>query len=365
MNKLLWIALGLALCLNPALAHEGHAGHDSSEPAVPQAGDRPQRLPDGSVWLPKLAQRRLAVRTVVAEEQETAQTLELSGHVVLDPATGGRIQAIQAGRIEALDDGLPLPGQTVDKGQLLAYLKPSIGQLERAEQTATLAELSAARDLAKQRLQRLRALAESVPRKDIEAAAAELGSLDQRLLALRQGVSGREALRAPSAGVLATVGVVNGQVVEARELLFEIVDPQRLMIEAEAYDAGWAEQIEGASLAGDATPLQFLGGGRALRDGALPLLFRAERPKRSFALGQPVKLIARTRLKIRGVPLPSAAVVRNAANETVVWVHSEAERFIAVPVQVTALDGETLVAQGLVPGQRVVIQAATLLNQIR
>ena len=368
MNQPFWIAAGLALAFNlaltltPALAHEGH---DSPEPSQPLAGNSPQRLPDGSVLLPKPAQRRLAIRTLVAEERDNAQTLELNGHVLLDPASGGRVQATQAGRIEAAADGLPLPGQTVRQGQVLAYLQATLSQLERAEQNAQLAELSAAQALADKRLQRLRALADSVPRKDIEAAASEASSLRARLAALRQGVSGREALRAPVGGVLATVAVVNGQVVEAKELLFELVDPARLMIEAEAYDAGLVEQLEGASLAGDSATLVFLGGGRALRDGALPLLFRAEQPSRSYALGQPVKLIARTHLKLRGVALPSAAVVRNAANEAVVWVHAEAERFTPVPVQVSPLDGETLVAQGLSSGQRVVTQGATLLNQIR
>lgn len=364
MNKPFWIAAGLALALvlNPALAHEGH---DDPEPSQPLAGNSPQRLPDGSVFLPKPAQRRLAIRTLVAEERDNAKTLELNGHVLLDPASGGRVQATQAGRIEAAESGLPLPGQTVRKGQVLAYLQPTIGQLVRAEQNAQLAELNAAQALADKRVQRLRALADSVPRKDIEAAESEARSLRARQAALREGVSGREALRAPVDGALATVAAVNGQVVEARELLFEIVDSERLMIEAEAYDANLAEQLEGASLAGDSAALVFLGGGRALRDGALPLLFRAEQPSRSYALGQPVKLIARTRLRIRGVALPSAAVVRNPANEAVVWVHNDAERFTPVPVQVSPLDGETLVAQGLTSGQRVVTQGATLLNQIR
>lgn len=364
MSKAFRIAAGLALALvlNPVLAHEGHEHAESSPPL---AGNSPQRLPDGSVFLPKPAQRRLAIRTLVAEERDNPQTLELNGHVLLDPASGGRVQATQAGRIEAAGSGLPLPGQKVSQGQLLAYLQPTLSQLERAGQNAQLAELNAAHALALKRLQRLRVLADSVPRKDIEAAQSEAHSLNQRLAAIRQGVSGREELRAPVGGVLATVAVVNGQVVEAKELLFEIVDPERLMIEAEAYDAGLAAQLEGASLAGDSAALQFLGGGRALRDGALPLLFRAEHPSRSYALGQPVKLIARTRTKLRGVALPSSAVVRNAANEPVVWVHAEAERFVPLPVQVSPLDGETLVAQGLTSGQRVVTQGATLLNQIR
>ena len=42
----------------------------------------------------------------------------------------------------------------------------------------------------------------------------------------------REALLAPLSGVIASSHVVLGQVVEARELVFEIVDPTRVLVEA-------------------------------------------------------------------------------------------------------------------------------------
>ena len=38
----------------------------------------------------------------------------------------------------------------------------------------------------------------------------------------------------PASGVIASANVVAGQVVDARELVFEIVDPSRLRVEASA-----------------------------------------------------------------------------------------------------------------------------------
>ncbi|WP_460527470.1 efflux RND transporter periplasmic adaptor subunit [Chitinimonas naiadis] len=347
-----------------AQAHEGHDHGDAAQ-TQPLAGNRPQRLPDGSVFLPKQAQRRLALRTVLAEPGEFPQTVELNGHVVMNPSAGGKVQALLAGRIEAGAKGLPLPGQTVRKGELLAYIKPAVGSAERSGQLSQLAELRAAHSQAEKNVARLHELEGSVSRKEIEAAEAELASIKGRLAAVSAGVEGRDALLAPVSGVIASTNVVVGQVVEAKEVLFEVVDPKQLLIEAQAFDAALLDNLAGASLAGDGGALRYLGGSRALRDGALPLLFRVEGGSLNLALGQPVKVIAQIRAVRKGVALPAAVVVRNPANEAIVWLHVSAERFVPKPVKVTPIDGSRVVADGIEAGARVVTDGATLINQIR
>ncbi|AXK38075.1 HlyD family efflux transporter periplasmic adaptor subunit [Crenobacter cavernae] len=364
MNKLL--ACLLALWLNQAIAHgdEDHSG-DAAKPAAAIASDKPQRLPDGSVFVPKDAQRRLAIRTVVGAEKTVPRTVELNGHVVMDPNAGGRVQAIQSGRIEPGPKGLPVAGMKVGKGQVLAYVVPAVSSVERANQRAELAELRVKAQQAERQLNRLRELTGTVSKKEVEAQAAELAALRQRAAALGTA-TGREALVAPVSGVIAAARVVNGQVVEARDVLFEIIDPARLMIEALAYDSKLVAGLADASLAGTKTPLAFVGGASAFRDGALPVLFRLKQGGDTpLALGQAVKVIAQTRDTVKGVPLPAASVVKNSANESIVWVHERAEVFRAVPVQVTALDGANVVATGVKPGVRVVTAGATLINQIR
>jgi hypothetical protein len=59
-------------------------------------------------------------------------------------------------------------------------------------------------------------------------------------------------------------------------------------------------------------------------------------------------------------------VVRNPANEPVVWIKSGAERFIPQPVQLRPLDAATVVVtHGLGADNRVVVQGAALIAQIR
>ena len=70
--------------------------------------------------------------------------------------------------------------------------------------------------------------------------------------------------------------------------------------------------------------------------------------------------------RVEGFVLPAQAVVRNAANEQVVWIKSGAERYIPQPVSVRTLDAATVVVvQGLGADNRVVVEGAALLAQIR
>ena len=353
----------------PALAGPGH-DHGDAPPAP--TGNGPSRQPDGSVFLPKPAQRQLGVRTLVTATGQHAKAFELAGTVVMDPNAGGKVQAVLAGRLEAGPKGLPGVGQAVRKGEVLAYVVPTAGAIERSNQLAQQAELRAARDLAARRVARLTELADTVPRKDIEAAESELHSLTQRLGAVGAGLATRDALVAPVSGVIASANAVAGQVVDARELVFEVVDPSRLRIEALAYDPAQAQSVAGATLAvgGQRVPLRFVGAARSLRDQAQPLQFAGDSSVLGtlahLAIGQPVRVFVQSTDKVDGVQVPAAALLRNPANQTIVWVKESPERFAPRVVTAVPLDGTSVaVTSGLQPGDRVATQGATLINQVR
>ncbi|MBS3998835.1 MAG: HlyD family efflux transporter periplasmic adaptor subunit [Hydrogenophaga sp.] len=365
------IASSLVLLLTMAGAPAVHAGpgHDHGDaPAAPTANG-PQRQPDGSVFLPKPAQRQLGVRTLATQAATLPRSFELNGLVAMDPNAGGKVQPLNAGRIEPGPRGLPNPGQAVRKGEVLAYVVSSAAPIDQSNQAAQLAELRAAKSLADKRVVRLKELADTVPRKDIEAAESEAQSLADRIRALGVGVAPREALLAPVSGVIASASAVAGQVVDARELLFEIVDPARLRIEALAFDAGMAADIGGASMAigSERVPLQFIGAARSLREQALPLVFRAEgKVLAALAVGQPVRVFVQGKTQVQGIAVPMAALMRNPANQAIVWVKTAPERFEPRVVTTTPLDGVTVaVTSGLQAGDRVATQGATLINQVR
>ncbi|MGE5452956.1 MAG: efflux RND transporter periplasmic adaptor subunit [Acidobacteriota bacterium] len=383
-SKLSWVnaltmALGLAVSSASVHAHgdEDHGAAPPAPPAAPvaQGGQAapmdtamPRRQPDGSVWVPKPVQSRLAVRTLLAQTQSHAVGVVLNGRVLPDPNAGGRIQATQAGRIEPGPQGLPLLGQRVTRGQVLAYVRPSTSSLERGNQQSALADLEAQYAVAQRKLARYVQLEGAVPQKDIDAARDERDALSKQRAAIRASITAPEPLIAPATGTLAAAHVVAGQVVDAKDVLFEVVNPARLVIEALAYDAALTQGLSEASLAvpGGQIKLQFIGGGRQLREQAIPLLFRVTQADAPLAVGQAVKVTARTTQSVSGVAVPQAALSRNAAGDTVVWVHVAPERFAPQVVRTQALDAQTvIVTSGLHDRDRVVTQGASLLAQIR
>lgn len=379
----------LALLVGSTLAVQvsAHGGEDHGDAPKPSAAPVPVaavnaqgqvtfnepalRLPDGSVFVPKSAQRQLSLRTRTALKGEFPRTVELNGRIVADPNAGGRVQTFQSGRIEAGPNGLAVLGQRVSKGQILAWLQPATTALERGTQQSALAELVAQESVLERRLARLQQLEGSVPQKDIEQAAIELAAFKKRKSAVG-GSLGREALVAPVSGVVSAANAAVGQVVNAQAVVFEVIDPQRLAVEALAYDPLLLDGLTKASapITGGVLDLAFVGLGRTLKDQAMPVLFRVEPPKNgdlpAVAVGQTLKVLAQTKARQAGVAIPAAAVVRNAANESVVWVHESAERFISRKVKAAALDGHSVaVTDGLAGGERVVVQGAASLAQIR
>lgn len=372
-NRIAVLLMGTALACS---AHAGPGAHGPGgehldAPAGAANASGLARLPDGSVNVPKPAQRRMGIRTAMPPVEEAAATVELPGRVIMNPNAGGRVQAHHGGRLEAGPKGFPVLGQAVQQGEVLVYTRHHADPYAQANQQAQLAELRANRTIAEQRVARLKSLEGTVPRKEVEAAQAELQGLAERERGIGASVNAREAMVAPVSGVIARADAIAGQVVETGHVIFEIVDPRQLMVEATTTDPTVAARIAGASLQGvpDAR-LKLLGAARSLRDGVLPITFEAAAADKArglpLAVGQPVTVIATLRERVKGIVLPTQAIVRNAANEPVVWIKAGAERYIPQPVQFQPLDAQSVVVTaGLGADNRVVVQGAPLIAQIR
>ncbi|MBN8751063.1 MAG: efflux RND transporter periplasmic adaptor subunit [Variovorax sp.] len=368
-RPLTMLAASIALTAHGAPGAHGPNGEHLDAPATTNTSGL-ARLPDGSVQVPMLAQRRMGVRTVIAAESDAAATIELSGRVSMDPNAGGLVQSALGGRVEAGPAGLPVAGQAVRKGEVLGYVRYAADPFAQANQRAQLAEARSNHAAAQQRVARLESLEGTVPRKEIEAARAELQGLNARMTQTAGSLGAREALTAPVAGTIARADARAGQIVEPRAVLFEVVDTTRLLVEATVADPGIGGRIGKATLRSPSgASLVLVGAAASLRDGSLPLTFRAtatDGKPLPLAVGQPVTVIATLNETVKGYVLPTRAVVRNPANEPVVWIKSGAQRFIPQPVQYRALDASrVVVTQGLGADNRVVVEGASLIAQIR
>jgi len=331
--------------------------------------DAPRRQPDGSVFVPKPSQRLLGLRTSPAEAGEASVTIQLAGQVMADPNASGRVQASEAGRIEPPDGGFPSLGQRVARGEVLGFVVPIMAAQDRVGVRASIAELDALIVIGEARVRRLTALTGTVAAREITDARADLEGLRQRRAANLPAVTGREPIIAPSAGLISVVRVAAGQVIQAQEPLFDIVDPARLWVEAIAFDTAAVAEIAGGSAmtaGGTALRLGFVGRGMTLRQQGLPLHFRIEGGAPGLAVGQPVTVLVQTPRHIAGIVLPAEAVVRNPEGGQVVYEMPSAERFLPRPVRVQPLDGQrVLVTAGLERGARVVTSGAGLIAQVR
>lgn len=360
-------------------------GHDHGDAPATASSNAPKREPDGSVFLPKPSQRQLAIRTIKVAKTSEPMAFELPGRVIIDPATGGRVQSTQAGRLQPGARGMPVPGQRVARGEVLAYVLPAVSALDAANQRANAAETAANLATAQKRLARLKQLDGSVPKREIDEAAIQVDSLQLRANAVSGSVNAREALVAPVNGVVASVSpnAIAGQVVDAREVLFEITDPNNVTIEAMAIDAAVAADIEAGAtnINGKSAPLKFIGASRSLREGQLPLMFRLAFDKNAaknaskspsdgqfgvIAIGESVRVSVQTKQKREGIAIPLSAIVKNPSNQDIVWVVDHAETYVPRVVRFTPLDGaRVLVIEGVKADERVVVEGAPLINQVR
>ncbi|MFA9273567.1 MAG: efflux RND transporter periplasmic adaptor subunit [Candidatus Aquirickettsiella gammari] len=381
------LATALLVCMNTVQAHgdEDHSKKDA-KPAKSAVTTKshlldataPQRLSDGSLFVPKIVQRQLALRTLVSVQDELPHTIELNGKIIADPNAGGRVQASQSGRVEAAAAGLPNLGQRVTKGQVLAYLRPVMSSLDRGNSQSILADIDAQLSIAERKVQRYEQLAEALPKATVEAARFDYEALKKRKVAVEASLSKTEALLAPVSGIISLANAVSGQVVDAKETLFEIIDPNRLMVEALAYDpvitadiarasASWnAHQMQHKDAKATSLNLSFVGGGQQMREQAIPLLFRVTDKSAAAAVGQTVKLIVQSKRMTTGIAVPNSALIKLSGGESVVWVHTEAERFVQRKVQAQSLDADKVaITSGLKEDERVVIAGASLLAQVK
>ena len=340
-------ALAFLITTAMGFAHEGEdhgqaatsgrsAGPRASAPAeASPAPDTPQRLSDGSVFLPKPSQRILEVRTVLTKTTTADRTTTLIGRVIADPNRSGLVQSINGGRVNLPERGtLPQLGQTVRRGDVLAMIEPPIIAADRATLAERVGDIEQQTALAEARLARARRLLASGAGTTVAVSDAELEveGLRRRREVVRDIRSAPEVLRAPVDGVVASSRIVAGQVVAAQDILFQVVDPKSLFVEAVVFHESDMPALgtgEASATTTDGTRLRlrFAGSSRALQQQAVTVQFAVLDPPPALSVGQPVTVIAPAGKPESGIVLPREAVVRGGNGETLVWRHAEPERF--------------------------------------
>jgi membrane fusion protein, heavy metal efflux system len=352
-----------------AIAHEGEDHGSPSEAPRFASRDLAQLLPDGSVFVPKATQRILAIRTTLTEQGHFRRAIELPGRIIPDPNASGYVQASVGGRLSPPPGGFPKLGTRVSQGDVLAFVTPPIQAIDVSDMRQRQGELDQQISIVERRIARYEPLVQSGAgtRVQLDEARLELQGLRDRRAALDKARREPEALIAPVSGIVAEGVVAAGQITQPNTVIFQIVDPERLWIEALSFNALAGTQTASArSPSGRSLALKYQGSGFTDRNQSIPIHFAIEGDVSGLRVGQFLAVLAHTDEEQNGLAVPRGSVVRSANGQDVVYEHVTAERFQVRLVRTQPLDGErVLIATGIDPGRRVVTQGAELLDQVR
>ena len=304
-----------------------------------------------------------------AVEAEHRRSVEMAGRVVPDPNASGFVQTAIGGRLFPPPGGFPSLGEVVKAGDVMALVEPSLAAADQSAIRQSKAELDQEIALEEREVARFRTLAATgtVSQAQLESAELTLQGLRDRRAALDSVRMEPEALLAPVAGVVSKANAAAGLIAETNTEVFHIIDPNQLWVEALSFGG---EPVSGSasigSEEGTAIPLSLIGAGFAEDGQAQPIHFRIDDAMGSLRVGERVTVFAQTASVTKGIAAPREALIRGANGEDIVFVHVAPELFEPRAVRTEPLDGgRVIIVAGIAASDRVVIQGAELLGQLR
>jgi len=279
----------------------------------------------------------------------------------------------------------PTLGQSVEAGQVLALVEQAIEAPARATLGADVqrleSELQQAREqasLAANELERVQALGEAASAKRLAEAETALRVAQQNVQGLanalqqfkqadmNEGAGSRLIeIRSPLDGVIITSHATPGEYVEPAKLLYEVVNPDHVHVEADIYESDLAVLTEAskALIRSDAYPdvrfegdLHFVSSRLEQDTRTVPAHFHVDNHDRLLRDGMFVTVEIETDKTETGVMVPKSSVVNNQG-VNMVYVKTSPETFVSRQVHVVGTWGDRImVSSGVEPEDIVVVQ---------
>ncbi|HVS02933.1 MAG TPA: efflux RND transporter periplasmic adaptor subunit [Thermoanaerobaculia bacterium] len=322
-----------------------------------------------------------------------ALAASVAGLATVRPPAGGEatITAPVDGVVQPPPGALswPFVGLVVGRGQPLFRVSPLVASdrsLPALE--AELASLETELETARARLARLEELLalEAASRREVEEARARVETLGARRSAASRdleaarsarggGASANDlVLRAPFAGEVARVSASPGTTVKAGDALARLVGSDAVWIEVEVPPSGArrlaAEGVRGVVLSDpEHGPLRLEEGVRPIsiapevspETGTVTVLLEAPRGS-GPALGTTVEAQVLSAAPLEGIVIPSSALVDDGG-VPVVYLQLSGESFVRQEVRVLERQGDRILVDHLVPGQRLVTRGGDAIRR--
>jgi len=336
--------------------------------------------------VPKETQFLLGIETSRSAAATLPRHLKTLGRVVTPTSRQAEIHTpFQGIVLNTAESSLPSRGAIVQKGDILAVVEQVMAVPENlnivTEIARTESELKQRREeaeLAELELTRVTNLGESISGRRIAEAKSAVTIARQRVDGLTKALqemrhalstqadnSRQVAIEAPLDGVIVAAHVTQGEFVEPQKLLFEILDPATVWLEADVYemDLQLVEDASRAEIVSEAYPADRFTGTVAFIDRRLDkdartikTVFEVENTGGKLREGMFANVLIETKATESGTLIPKAGVV-NIGGENVVYVKSSPETFVARRVEVLGTWGDNvMLSSGVEAGEIVVVQ---------
>jgi cobalt-zinc-cadmium efflux system membrane fusion protein len=352
--------------------------------------------PEGISFL-KEQQWKILAGTEPATKRKLVEQLRLPAVVAARPGSLAQVTPPVAGRL-VLPDGktMPLVGDQVEAGQVLALIQPSFSEVGarfvEAEGEVVRAKLALEQaDLAQKRIAKL-VQAEARSGRELQEAEFALKTAQAKYdAALALQATYRQAsaslgsqnagtsqpgieLRSPIAGtIVSQSGAAVGEYITAEKPVFTVLDAGTVFIEAQVPEASVkrlgttkAASYEVPGETGRFVPITGDGAGRLVFVGiqvetatrTVPLIYEVKNPANRLRVGQSVNLYVETARAEAALALPNEAIVEEGGRP-VAYVQLGGETFEKRDLILGIRDGDWVqVLAGIKEGERVVTKGA-------
>jgi membrane fusion protein, heavy metal efflux system len=359
--------------------------HDADHAEEPEA-------PEGVSFL-KEQQWKILSKAEPVTKRKLVERVQVPAQVRAKPGFSAAVTAPLAGQL-ALPPGktLPQPGKRVEAGEVLALLQPRFSdaaarfveieaEFGRAEAVLKQAETAFERTkkLAREQAKSERELQEAeVALATAKARHAAAASLRSTYAAKPSGDNASQSaspaleLRAPIAGVVTTVKAGIGEPVAADQIVFTILNPATVWIEARVPEAAAArlgdakdalcelpgDKTQLISIIGEAGRLVFAGLEVDAATRTIPLIYELNNSDSRLRVGQAIRLHVETARAEETIAIPDSAIVEEAG-QPIAFVQLSGETFDKRELKLGIRDGNFVqVLDGLKEGDRVVTKGA-------
>jgi membrane fusion protein, heavy metal efflux system len=358
--------------------------HSAAHAEFPEA-------PEGISFL-KEQQWKILSRTEPVKTGKLVERVQVPAEVRAKPGFSAAVAAPLAGHLAAAGNSVLTLGTHVKAGETLALLKPRFSDAAArfVEIEAEFGRADAVLKQAEREFERTKTLAAQQARTERELQEAEVAlatakaqygaaaSLRSTYAANSSNVASDQPgiaalqLRAPISGVVTKVNAGIGEPVAADQVVFTLLNPERVWLEARVPEAD-AERMSKAQdalleLPGDearffsigAEDGQLVFAGLEVDTGTrtIPLIYELSNAKAALRVGQAVRLHVETARTEETTAVPDSAIVEEGG-QPVAFVQVSGETFEKRELRLGIRDGKFVqVLDGLKEGERVVTSGA-------